>query len=152
MNAAVEKFDFETAAKYRDYITAVNSLINREKVVEFTEENKNIALLEYLDEANIKFFLIKGNIILYSEKYNITSSPVESLKATLRDTILHYFENEALVDSIEIGRDVIDEVQIIYSYLKSKQNNCRYIVISEEWIKAKDTLAIDKKLSLLFEK
>jgi len=33
MNVYSEKFDFETAAKYRDYITVINSLINKEKVI-----------------------------------------------------------------------------------------------------------------------
>jgi excinuclease ABC subunit C len=151
MNVAAEKFHFETAAKYRDYMATINYLINREKVLEFTKENKHIALLEYLHDDSFKFFLISGNRVLFSEKYTIPSSDIESLKLTLRNNILHYFKNEDLNSLIEIGRDEIDEAQIIYSYLKSKQNNCRYIVISKEWIDDDNNSNIDEALIILFE-
>lgn len=64
-----EQFDFETAAKYRDYINAVNFVVNKEKVIEFTEDNKNIAITEYLNDSTFKLFLIKGNRVLFSKKY-----------------------------------------------------------------------------------
>jgi excinuclease ABC subunit C len=150
MNVAAEKFDFETAAKYRDYMSTITYLINREKVLEFTKENKYIALFEYLHDDSFKFFLISGNRVLFSEKYTMPNSDIESLKLTLRNNILHYFKTEALNVLIKIGRDEIDEAQIIYSYLKSKQNNCRYIVVSEEWIDGDNNSYIDEALSILF--
>ena len=150
MTNAVEKFDFESAAQYRDYIFSVNYLINKQKVIEFTKENRNIALIEYLGKDSFKFFLIKGNKILFSEKYFIYIPLIKSLKITLRNNILYYFKNKDLNNSIEIGRNEIDEVQIIYTYLKSKQNNCKYIVVSDEWIESKSYINIEVKLSRLF--
>lgn len=152
MNIASERFDFENAAKYRDYITVINSLINREKVIEFIEGNKHIALMQYLSEDSFKFFLISGGKVLFSEKYNIPSSNTESLKLTLRNNILHYFKLENLKGLIEIGKDQIDEAQIIYSYLKGNQNNCRYTVISEEFIDEKNTVCIDSIIAILLKK
>ena len=152
MNVAAEKFDFEAAAKYRDYIASINYLKNREKVLEFAEENKHLALLEYLPDDSFKFFLISGNRVLFSEKYNMLSSDIKSLKLILRNNILYYFKSESLSIPVEIGRDEIDEAQIIYSYLKSKQNNCRYIVLSEEWINEDNNLNIDEALNILLKK
>ena len=40
MLKAAERFDFETAAKYRDIIDSVKFLINKEKVIEFTKKIK----------------------------------------------------------------------------------------------------------------
>lgn len=150
MRVAAERFDFETAAKYRDYIAVINSLINREKVIEFTEINRHIALLEYLTEDSFKFFLISGGKVLFKDKYNISSCNIESLKITLRNNMLYYFKNENLNNLVEIGKDEIDEAQIIYSYLKGKQNNCRHTVISEEWIYEDNHLCIDEALKKLF--
>ena len=45
MNQASEKFDFEEAAKYRDYLSAVNYLIGKIKVVHI---RKRIRILPYL--------------------------------------------------------------------------------------------------------
>lgn len=147
MNSAAERFDFETAAKYRDYISAVNYLMDRINVVEFTKKNKNIALLEHLDDNNIKFFLIKGNKILFSEKYDLTSLNLEELKAALKANILLYFNNSALKGPLELRREDIDEAQIIYSYLKGKSNNCKYVVIKEEHL---HNAKVDKVIKKIF--
>lgn len=140
MQAAAEKFDFETAAKYRDYITAISSLLNKEKVIEFAMENKIIAMFEYLGEDTIKFFLINGSKVLLSNSYNINSLDISELK----DTILNCLKNAGSDLFLEIGREEIDEVQIIYSYLKS--SNCRYIIIPDHWLKSKNTPALDEAL------
>lgn len=149
MISASEEFDFETAAKYRDYLTAVNYLVNTTKIVEFTKENKNIALLENLKDDIFKFFLIKGNKVLFSKKYKLENLNLEKLKSLLKDNILSYLNDTALENIIEIGKDEIDETQIIYAYLKNKSNNCKHILISEKWLKASNNMNIDKALNKL---
>lgn len=149
MISASEEFDFESAAKYRDYISAVNYLVDRVKVVEFTKENKNIALLEYLSDDMLKFFLINGNKVLFTEKYRLESFNLQELKAILKTNILSYFNDEVLKNSLEIGKDEIDEAQIIYTYLKNKSSICKYILISEKWLKASKNMNIDKALNKL---
>jgi excinuclease ABC subunit C len=135
MTVFSEKFDFENAAKYRDYIGAVNYLINKVKVIEFTEENKNIALLEPLNDEIIKFFLIKGSKVLFSEKYSIRELGLENLRNILKDNIISKLEDKATPS--KIGKEELDESQIIYSYLKSNTNNCKHTIIPQDWINAK---------------
>ncbi|EHI97807.1 Excinuclease ABC C subunit domain protein [Clostridium sp. DL-VIII] len=135
---ASEKFDFETAAKYRDYIQAVNYLINNVKVVKFVKENKNIVLLESLNNSVIKLFLINGNKMLFSEKYSMNDLNLEKLKLIIKNNISFYFNNENLKNPIEIGREEIDESQIIYTYLKNKSNNCKYFIVLERWLNTPD--------------
>lgn len=152
MREAAEKLDFDTAAKYRDYIIAVNSLINKKKAIDFSEVNENIAVLEHLDEHNIKFFLISGTKMLFHEKYNMSSLNISSVKTVLRNNILNFFKDETSITSIEIGRNEIDVSQIIYSYLNSNQNNCKYIVIPKDWIYSRNIVSIDNSLIELLEK
>ncbi|MBU5486000.1 GIY-YIG nuclease family protein [Clostridium sp. MSJ-11] len=149
MNSSSEKFDFEKAIKYRDYLTSINYIIDKVKVVEYTEENKNIALLEYLNDDMIKFFLIKGNKIFFNEKYILKDFDVEKLKHILKNNILLYFNDKSLNDSIEVGRDEIDESQIIYTYLESKSNDCRYVIISEKWLKDINDIDFDHEINNL---
>lgn len=150
MNIASENLDFELAAKYRDYLNALNSLIDKIKIVEYTEENKNIVLIEHIGNDNIKFFLIKRNKILFSEKYLLTTSDSNEVKCTLKNHILFYFNNKSLEDSLRIGKNEIDEAQIIYSYLKSKANNCKYTIISEKWLNNSSYINIDNAINNLF--
>lgn len=149
MNNASEIFDFETAAKYRDYITAVNYLVNNAKVVEFTKENKNIVLIESLSNTIFKLFLIRGNKILFKEKYKLDNFDSYEFKNILKNNVLYYFSDEATKNPVEVGKEQLDEALIIYTYLKNKSNNCRHIFISEKWLKASNNINIDKSFNKL---
>lgn len=148
MHKASEEFDFEKAAKYRDYLNAVNYLLEKAKVVEYTEENKNIALIENLSHNVIKFFLIKGNKVLFKEKYDLND--IVELKSNIKKNILLYFNEENLKTSIEVGREEIDASQIIYSYIQNKANNCKHIIIPEEWLNSINDTKISNSIDKLF--
>lgn len=147
MNTASEKFDFEKAIKYRDYLSAVNYLISKVKVLEFSGKNKNIALIEPLNDDSIKFFLIRGNKILFREQYSLKN--LEGLNRILKENILLYFNQNYEEEVKELGKDEIDEAQIIYTYLKSEANNCKHIVISEKWLKDSNNIEFDIEINKL---
>lgn len=141
---ASNNFDFETAAKYRDYISAIKTLLNKEKVIEFTEENKNILIIEKLDNSMVKVFLIKGNKVLFKEKY----ASNDKLFTNIKTSILNYFKYSEFSITTKISKEDIDEAQIIYSYLKS--NNCNYVIIPEEWLDSNNESHIEDAISSLF--
>lgn len=143
MNIAAENFDFEGAAKYRDYIKAAKYLISTAKIIEFIEENKNIALVESLDNKEIKFFLIRYNKLIFSERYKLNDFNIDEIKCKIKSNIIANF-GSALKEVTNIGKDEIDEVHIIYNYLKSKESTCKYTSIKEQWINDIDSLSIDK--------
>lgn len=149
MNIAAENFDFEGAAKYRDYIKAIKHLISTAKIIEFIEGNKNIALVEFLDNKEIKFFLIRYNKLIFSEKYKLSEFNINEIKCKIKNNIISNFE-DALKEMINIGKDEIDEVHIIYNYLKSNEGVCKYIAIPEQWINDTDDLSIGKAVDKLF--
>lgn len=148
MNTASENFDFEGAAKYRDYIKAAKHLISTAKIISFIDDNKNIALVEFLDNKEIKFFLIRYNKLIFSEKYNLNDFNIDEIKCKIKSNIISNF-GSALKEVINIGKDEIDEVHIIYNYLKSKESSCKYISIPERWINEMDGLSIDKAANKL---
>ena len=149
MNIASENFDFESAAKCRDYIKAAKYLISIAKIIKFIEDNKNIALVESLDNKEIKFFLIRYNKLIFSERYNLNDFNIDYVKCKIKSNIVSSIGN-ALKEVINIGKDEIDEAHIIYNYLKSKESTCKYVSISEQWINDMDGASIDKAVDELF--
>lgn len=152
MLEASERFDFETASVYRDYISAINYLVDKKKVVEFAKANQNIALIESLEKESFKFFLIKGNKVIFSQKYGLDNIDTGIIKKNLAEVILENFKACAENSIINIARDEIDEAQIIYSYLKNKSNECRYVVIPPEWISSDALNDIEKAVKTLLNK
>ena len=144
MVQAADQFDFKTAGKYRDSIQAIRSLVKKEQVIEFTEANKNIVILEYLDENTIKIFLVKGKDVLYSENYHLNEHTNESLEKIIQENIFYYFGTQLQESAKSVDKEEIDEAQIIYSYLQS--NNCQYFFVPKKWIKQKDIEKIGRKI------
>lgn len=151
MNSAVDKLDFESAAKYREYINAANYLLSNAKVIKFTSANQNIALLEYLKDGMFKLFLVKGNNILFSDKYKTNSLCHDSLLSIMERNILYCFRSGAYEVPLKIGKNEIDESGIIYSYLKNSKNNCRYVIIPQQWVDFQNRTEIDEVLNKLLD-
>ena len=89
--AMLKAFNSEKAAKYRYHINDIKSLIIKEKVIEFTMENKNIAIIEYLNDNSFKLFLIKGKEILYHNKYYPKNENIEHLCSIIKEIYFNLF-------------------------------------------------------------
>lgn len=152
MDSAAKEFDFEAAAKYRDYINSINYLIAKENVKKFSTKNQNIVVIENLDPKTIKFFLIRGNRVLYNEKIIISDEAdiKKEILEKIKSKAIKYFREEPPVYTFNIGKNEIDEVQIIYSYLKSKGAPCKHVVIPQKIIDSENNLKMDKLIDKLF--
>ncbi len=143
MNAAAASLDFEEAAKLRDNIRVVKQFTGTANIISFIEHNENIALVEPLNNDEFKFFLIRHNKILFKERYQLSSCGLHELKETIISNILSHFPSDPRsLSSIE--RNEIDEMHIIYNYLKNPDGSCKYITIPCKWIKKPDKLSIGK--------
>lgn len=134
MSDASNDYDFETAAKYRDYLSAINYLLNNEKVIHFTEENNNFAVIERLGDSKVKLFLIKGNMVLFSKKYELVDITSEQLSEIIKDKILSAFNTAALNSPLEVTCEDLDQAQINYSYLNT--SSCGYLIIPQDSLRA----------------
>ncbi|ULT55008.1 GIY-YIG nuclease family protein [Neobacillus drentensis] len=142
MVTASEQYQFEVAAKYRNILGTINALLFKEKVIEFTEANQTIVVVESLTESTFKHFLIKGNKVLYREILN-NEQPFETIKMNLST----YLKQSPLNTRIVVSKEELDEAQIIYNYLKS--GHCRYRIIPNAWLEAGNDLLIENVLEEL---
>jgi len=148
MQEATEKLDFETAARYRDYIKSAYSLVNRAKTIRFAESSNNILLAEQLTKGVIKIFLVKRNIILFSKKYMLDSIGLEQLKKVIKRHIIVFFGNGCVSSFPDhVGKEEIDEAQIIFHYLKSKPDS--YVFIPQYWLNDNTGAQIDEAIDTL---
>jgi excinuclease ABC subunit C len=147
MNSASGRFNFEGVARYRDCIDVLNRLVKNERIIGFTEENKNIAVTERLEDNAFKLFLIKGSRLLFSEKNRQDEVDSRQLCSLIKSNIIKYFANEPQSSSAEVTRYELDEARIIYSYLKS--SNSSYVVIPGQWLCSGDDTAIDEAVEEL---
>jgi len=144
MHLASENLEFNKAAKYRNYLEAVQHLIRGKKIIKFANSTKNIIIFEPLSESIIKVFYIKGNQVLHKEKYHINRLDIEQLKSKILFHILSCYKGKNRKHSSKLNQDELDDAQIIYSYLKN--SNCSHIVIPQTWLNEKNIIKVDQSI------
>ena len=130
MQHAANELQFEAASKFRNYIKSFSVLLYKETVVQFTEESQNIVAIERLMDNTLKLFFIKGPKVIFSKKY--TLEIIEQHFEEIRTSILTSFLENTIGKSFMVGKEEIDEAQIIYSYLSG--SHCSFIVIPDDWL------------------
>ncbi|MFD7522358.1 GIY-YIG nuclease family protein [Paenibacillus chitinolyticus] len=139
MMEAAEMHNFEAAAKYRDLMKTVGSLIRGEKVIGFAEEDRNIVILEPVNDREAKLILVKGNRIVRDTKVaapdgdrNGPGAP-DKLHTLVRSAILDTFRPaDPAAPRPKISRHDIDEAQILYSFLQGSARS--YLIVPEHWL------------------
>ncbi|WP_230474330.1 UvrB/UvrC motif-containing protein [Calidifontibacillus erzurumensis] len=132
MNDSSIHFDFEKAAKIRDCLSALKSLLKKEKVIEFTKANLNIVVIEFLNDKKMKLFFIHRNKVLYNYIYDLNIKNLKEVRQLVKANILHVFKIRESSPGDCINKEEIDEANIIYSYLKT--NVCKYLIIPDDYL------------------
>lgn len=133
MEEAAGRFDFEAAAKYRDYISAVQFLLQKARVITFAGDNRSIAILENMGSGMAKLIVIQANRILLAEKLRLEPDDDEPALHAAAVAVCSVLCTAAAQAYTGVTRHDIDEAQIIYSYLQSGSSS--YCVIQEEWLR-----------------
>jgi excinuclease ABC subunit C len=148
MDEEAGRFDFEAAAKIRDHIEALQSLLKREKVIQFTKADKNIIMLEPIGDSRVKLFLIRRNQILYNRIYEINQTNQEQVISDIKNHIFNHFTKSVHIAE-NISKEEIDEAQIVYRYLNSHAEDS--LIILDHWLYFKESDEIEKAVRELID-
>jgi len=154
MLLAAERSDFEAAARYRDELQAVHALLHKEKVIEFAADHQRLAVLEPIDSETLKLIMLNSGQVVRERKLFLGHEPPDRLLLNLYEEIVAGFggatekqEPDKASARKLIGRDEIDEAQIIYSHLQKAA--CSYLAISNEWLTGQREAAAEAVAGLL---
>lgn len=120
MDTAIENLQFEKAAKYREYYLGLRHVIEKQRLVQLSNKNRNILAVEFLDATLAKLFLIKGNKLLYGKVFNRKAFNSIEMRQSLNKMIRDEFVS-AKNNLPKLTERDIDEAQIIFSYLKKNR-------------------------------
>lgn len=122
LDQAVKNLEFEKAAKYKEYYAGLRHVIAKQRLVNSLRKNRNRVVFEFIDNEHVKFFLIRGNKLLYGKTFNLKSADIADLKQFLQVIIREKFTSEPR-DIVRLTQNDIDEAQIIDSYLKRNRDS-----------------------------
>ena len=142
MEAEALTLNFERAKIIRDSIKNLEAVMSLQGIINLAEGMKNIVVISKIDERFLKLFCIKGNKILYMEKIESGEFYKNIRGASIKIKSVFSISN---VEEVNLTKEDIDEANIIYSYIKNKDNDLFFIMLDDKIIK--NTKAIEGEIN-----
>ncbi|MDI6840956.1 MAG: excinuclease ABC subunit UvrC [bacterium] len=120
MNKLASQLEFEEAARVRDRLISVQSIVKKQRVVFDKPVDLDVfGLQSRRAKACIGLILVREGRVLGSEHYILQIQPNTTLGEIIRAFILQYYKNAFFIPQ-EIVVPAIDEKEVIESWLKRK--------------------------------
>jgi excinuclease ABC subunit C len=133
MEEAAENLEFERAGRLRDQIQAVETLIERQKVVSGKEADQDVvALVNDEGLAAVQMFFIRGGKLIGQEHFLLDGfEGDDDLQSATAEFIKQYYQEAAYVPSEVILGTRLEEEQIIEQWLRQKKGTKVQLVVPE---------------------
>jgi excinuclease ABC subunit C len=124
MSAASEALEYEKAARLRDQLRALETVVQRQKVVSTLDTNQDvIAFARENNDACVQIFFIRSGKIIGREYYVLENAAEEEVADVMSGFLKQFYDRAADVPEEVLLPHEIEEAQIIESWLKSKRGN-----------------------------
>jgi excinuclease ABC subunit C len=124
MEDAAENLEFERAAKIRDRIASVRTIVERQKVVSTTTGDQDVMAV-VSDEAGacVQMFFIRGGKLIGQEHFLLegTTSEPGGLQEATAEFLKQYYQDASFVPSEILLPAQVEEMEIIESWLRQKK-------------------------------
>lgn len=121
MKAASDSFRYEDAAIYRDYLFAMESLSEKQRVVLSSPENIDIVLIEEgLLGAHALLFTVREGKLVGRESFFLGESKGEAKEELLADFLKQYYFENVLIPKQILTSVIPADKEIIEDYLSAQ--------------------------------
>ena len=118
LDEAVDKLEFERAARYRDQLQALAHIAEHQKVVStVTVDQDVIAFARDDGAACVQVFFVRGGKLLGREYFVLEGTEGENADQVLSSFVKQFYDEAAYVPPEILLPDNIDEAQIIEQWL-----------------------------------
>lgn len=122
LDEAVEKLEFERAARYRDQLQALARIGEHQKVVSPSMVDQDVIAFARDDgDACMQVFFVRGGKLLGREYFVLEGTEDENAEQVLSSFVKQFYDEAAYVPPEILLPEVIDEAQIIQSWLKNRR-------------------------------
>ncbi len=121
LDEAVEKLEFERAARYRDQLQALARITEHQKVVSMAAVDQDVVAFARDDgDACVQVFFVRGGKLLGREFFVLEGTEGEKEDQVLASFVKQFYDEAAYVPPEILLPENIDEAQIIEQWLKSR--------------------------------
>ena len=152
MEAAAEDLQFEKAARLRDQLAAIETLIERQKVVSTNQTDQDIvALVNDQGKSAVQMFFIRNGKLIGQEHFLLDGMEgEEGIADATAEFVKQYYQEAAYVPSEIVLPAHVEETVIIEQWLRQKKGTKVTLTVPERGEKKQllDMASTNAKLAL----
>ena len=130
MKKAAEAMEFEDAARYRDLLSSVRQVSQKQKITEGVGEDKDIlALYQDETEAVVQVFFVRDGKLIGREHYYMTHVPENNKPAILQDFVKQFYAGTPFIPRELMLQYEIEDAVLIEKWLSERKGSRVYLKV-----------------------
>ena len=130
MKKAAEAMEFEDAARYRDLLSSVRQVSQKQKITEGVGEDKDIlALYQDETEAVVQVFFVRDGKLIGRELYYMTHVPENNKPAILQDFVKQFYAGTPFIPRELMLQYEIEDAELIEKWLSERKGSRVYLKV-----------------------
>ena len=130
MKKAAEAMEFEDAARYRDLLSSVRQVSQKQKITEGVGEDKDIlALYQDETEAVVQVFFVRDGKLIGREHYYMTHVPENNKPAILQDFVKQFYAWTPFIPRELMLQYEIEDAELIEKWLSERKGSRVYLKV-----------------------
>ncbi|MEW5872462.1 MAG: excinuclease ABC subunit UvrC [Chloroflexota bacterium] len=134
MEQAAEELQFERAAARRDQIRAIDSVVERQKVISSDYIDSDVLALARADgDACVQVFFIRGGKLIGRDYFLLEGAAEDSDAAVMTEFLKQFYNQASSVPAQVLLPQEVEEAQIIRQWLSQKRGDeCVEILVPRQ--------------------
>ena len=122
MNAASEALEFERAIEYRELISSVKKVAQKQKITDSSGEDRDVlAVASQEEDAVVQVFFIRGGRLIGRDHFYLRISKGESTSEILNSFILQYYAGTPFIPGELMLQEEVEDRELLETWLASKR-------------------------------
>ena len=133
MQTASEALEFEKAMEYRDLLTSVRQVAQKQKITSFDGEDRDILALAMDDrDAVVQVFFVREGRLIGREHFHVTIGAEDTQKEVLSTFISQYYAGTPFVPKEIMLPMEINDANVVAEWLSAKRGQKVYIRVPKK--------------------
>ncbi len=138
MMEASEEMEFEKAIEYRELLTSVSQIAQKQKITNTDLEDKDIVALAWDDtDAVVQVFFVRSGKIIGRDHFHVRVGTEESPSQILGTFLKQFYAGTPFIPKEIMIQEAIEDVEILEEWLSQKRGKRVYIRVPQKGMKEK---------------
>lgn len=138
MNAASESLEFERAIEYRELISSVRKVAQKQKITDSSGEDRDIlAVASEEEDAVVQVFFIRGGRLIGRDHFYLRILKGESPSEILNSFVMQYYAGTPFIPAELMLQDEVEDRELLEEWLSSKRGQKVAIKVPKKGTKEK---------------